>query len=99
MDTNVFQKVLSLPSMSSCNQLSQTKCRLRIICACDLEAAGLTDSGAGVSAPVYGGHITVVGGQVGADTDTLAGAEQGEEGVQLQQVDPAVSMDVCINDE
>ena len=85
--------------MSSRGQLPQTKCRLHIICACDLEAAGLTDPGAGVSAPVCGGHVTVVGRQVGRDTDTLAGAEQGEEGVQLQQVDPAVSMDVCINDE
>ena len=85
--------------MSSRGKLYQTKCRLHIICACDLEAAWLTDPGAGVSAPVYGGHVAVVGRQVGRDTDTLAGAEQGEEGVQLQQVDPAVSMDVYINDD
>ena len=62
------------------------------MCECDLEAAGLADSGAGVAAPICGGHVAVVGRQVGPDTHTLAGTELGEEGVQLQQVDPAVSM-------
>ena len=78
--------------MSSFDQHYQTKCRLHRMCECDLEAAGLADPGAGVAAPICGGHVAVVGRQVGPDTHTLAGTELGEEGVQLQQVDPVKSV-------